>query len=58
MLRSLPRKTDHRPLTTDHGSLRVENGQALWADTFDEKFIDIFAVEDSISEKIAAASAN
>lgn len=28
---------------------------ALWADKFDEGFTDIFAVEDSISERVAAA---
>ncbi|HJQ22627.1 MAG TPA: tetratricopeptide repeat protein [Blastocatellia bacterium] len=37
--------------------LRVSDGCALWADRFDERFTDIFAVEDSISEKVAAALA-
>jgi TolB-like protein len=37
--------------------ITVESGQALWADTFDERFTDIFAVEDSISEKVASALA-
>ena len=37
--------------------LRVDDGASLWADTFDEKFTDIFAVEDSISEKVAQAMA-
>jgi DNA-binding winged helix-turn-helix (wHTH) protein/TolB-like protein/Flp pilus assembly protein TadD len=37
--------------------LRVEDGQPLWAETFDDKFTDIFAVEDSISEKVAQALA-
>lgn len=37
--------------------IRVEDGRPLWAQTFDEKFTDIFAVEDSISEKVAQALA-
>ncbi|HYV05849.1 MAG TPA: tetratricopeptide repeat protein, partial [Blastocatellia bacterium] len=35
--------------------LRVLDGCSLWTGKFDEKFTDIFAVEDSISEKVAAA---
>ncbi|HVS83971.1 MAG TPA: protein kinase [Pyrinomonadaceae bacterium] len=35
----------------------VEDGRTLWADKFDEDFTDIFAVQDSISEKVAAALA-
>jgi TolB-like protein/Tfp pilus assembly protein PilF len=35
----------------------VKDGRALWADKFDEKFTDIFAVEDSIAEKVADALA-
>ncbi|HST22220.1 MAG TPA: winged helix-turn-helix domain-containing protein [Blastocatellia bacterium] len=35
----------------------VEDGRPLWADKFDEKFTDIFAVEDSIAEKVADALA-
>src|SRR5215831_3062693 len=31
----------------------VEDGSPLWAETFDEKFGDIFSVQDSISQKIA-----
>ena len=31
----------------------VRNGTALWAQQFDEKFIDIFEVQDSISERVA-----
>ncbi len=33
----------------------VRDGVPLWADRFDEKFTDIFVVEDSISERVAAA---
>ncbi|MEK6320936.1 MAG: tetratricopeptide repeat protein [Acidobacteriota bacterium] len=33
----------------------VKDQSALWASTFDEKFTDIFEVEDRISERIAAA---
>jgi len=35
----------------------VPDGTPLWAARFDEKFSDIFAVQDSISEKIAATLA-
>jgi DNA-binding winged helix-turn-helix (wHTH) protein/TolB-like protein/Flp pilus assembly protein TadD len=35
----------------------VPEGTLLWADKFDEKFSDIFAVQDSISEKVAATLA-
>lgn len=35
--------------------LRASDGKQLWAGQFDEKFTDIFAVQDSISEKVAAA---
>lgn len=35
--------------------LRVSDGEPLWAEQFDEKFTDIFAVQDSISERVAAA---
>jgi DNA-binding winged helix-turn-helix (wHTH) protein/TolB-like protein/Tfp pilus assembly protein PilF len=37
--------------------LRVSDGSALWAGTFDEPLTDIFAVQDSISERVAAALA-
>jgi tetratricopeptide (TPR) repeat protein len=33
--------------------LRVSDGSPLWADQFDEKFTDIFAVEDMISQRVA-----
>ena len=35
--------------------LRVADGKQLWMAQFDEKFTDIFAVQDSISERVAAA---
>jgi len=35
--------------------LRVDDGKQLWADQFDGKFIDIFAVQDSISERVTTA---
>jgi DNA-binding winged helix-turn-helix (wHTH) protein/TolB-like protein/cytochrome c-type biogenesis protein CcmH/NrfG len=35
--------------------LRVGDGKQLWTGQFDEKFTDIFAVQDSISEKVATA---
>jgi DNA-binding winged helix-turn-helix (wHTH) protein/TolB-like protein/tetratricopeptide (TPR) repeat protein len=37
--------------------LRVSDGATLWADTFDERLTDIFAVEDSISQRVADALA-
>ncbi len=37
--------------------VRVSDGRALWAETFDENYTNIFAVEDSISEKVAQALA-
>ena len=38
-------------------ALRVDDGTQLWADAFDEKLSDMFAVEDSISQKVAGALA-
>ncbi len=35
--------------------LRTSDGKSLWTGQFDEKFTDIFAVQDSISEKVLAA---
>ena len=35
--------------------LRTSDGKQLWARQFDEKFTDIFVVQDSISEQVAAA---
>ena len=35
--------------------LRTSDGKSLWTGQFDEKFTDIFAVQDSISEKVANA---
>jgi DNA-binding winged helix-turn-helix (wHTH) protein/TolB-like protein/Tfp pilus assembly protein PilF len=37
--------------------LRVEDGVALWSGKFDDEFTDIFALQDSISEQVAEASA-
>ncbi len=37
--------------------LSAADGQQLWADKFEEQFTDIFSVEDSISERVAAALA-
>ena len=37
--------------------VRVDNGAAIWTDTFDEKFTDIFVVQDAIAAKIAGALA-
>ncbi len=35
--------------------IKVVGGNALWADNFDEKFTNIFALQDSISNKVARA---
>ena len=35
--------------------LRVSDGAPLWADRFDAEMTDIFSVQDSISERVAAA---
>ena len=35
--------------------VRTSDGKQLWAEQFDEKFTDIFVVQDSISEKVGAA---
>lgn len=35
--------------------VNVKDGSPLWAGQFDEKFIDIFSVQDAISEKVATA---
>jgi TolB-like protein/Flp pilus assembly protein TadD len=37
--------------------INVDNGSSVWAGTFDEKFTDVFAVEDAISQKVADALA-
>ena len=31
--------------------INVTDGSSLWAGTFDEKFTDVFAVQDAISQK-------
>jgi TolB-like protein/DNA-binding winged helix-turn-helix (wHTH) protein/Flp pilus assembly protein TadD len=37
--------------------VRTDNGATVWADRFDEKFTNIFAVQDQISERVASALA-
>ena len=37
--------------------INVADGSSLWANTFDEKFTDVFAVQDAISQKVADALA-
>ena len=37
--------------------VRSEDGKPLWAERFDEKVTDIFALEDSLSQKVARALA-
>ena len=33
--------------------LRVADGASLWAETFDERFTDIFAIQDKVSQQVA-----
>ena len=35
--------------------IKVSDGKTLWADTFDQEFTHIFALQDSISTKVAKA---
>lgn len=37
--------------------IRVRDGASLWAATFNEKFTDVFAIQDTISQKVADALA-
>src|SRR5205814_9376424 len=37
--------------------ISVADGFSLWSDTFEEKFTDVFAVQDAISQKVADALA-
>lgn len=37
--------------------INVADGSTLWGSTFDEKFTDVFAVQDAISQKVADALA-
>ena len=35
--------------------IKTADGSSLWAGTFDEKFTDVFAVQDTIAQKVATA---
>jgi adenylate cyclase len=37
--------------------INVADGASLWSGTFDEKFTDVFAVQDTIAQKVASALA-
>lgn len=37
--------------------IKVADGSSVWAETFDEKFTDVFAVQDTIAQKVATALA-
>src|SRR6266550_2839824 len=37
--------------------IKVADGSSIWAATFDEKFTDVFSVQDAISKKVADALA-
>jgi DNA-binding winged helix-turn-helix (wHTH) protein/TolB-like protein len=49
-------QADHDKLRVTMRLLRVGDGVALWAGKFDEKFTDIFTLQDSISQQVAQAS--
>jgi DNA-binding winged helix-turn-helix (wHTH) protein/TolB-like protein len=49
-------QTDGDKLRVTTRLLRVGDGVALWAGKFDEKFTDIFTLQDSISQQVAQAS--
>jgi TolB-like protein/Tfp pilus assembly protein PilF len=50
---SIQRSADRTRVTVR--LLRVSDGELLWGSTFDEKFTDMFSVEDSISQQVASA---
>ena len=52
---SIQRNGNHIRVTTR--LIQVRDGASLWAGQFDEEFTDVFAVQDTISEKVAAALA-
>lgn len=52
---SIQRSGDRIRLTVRH--IRVEDGFTLWVRTFDEKFTNVFAVQDAISERVVGALA-
>ena len=45
----IQRSGDHVRVTTR--LIKVSDGSSLWAGTFDEKFTDVFAVQDAISQR-------
>jgi serine/threonine-protein kinase len=51
----IQRSGDHVRVTTT--LIKVADGSSLWAGTFDQKFTDVFAVQDAISQKVAEALA-
>ncbi len=42
---------DQLPVTVN--LLRVEDGTSLWAEKFDERFTDLFAIQDRLSQQVA-----
>ncbi len=51
----IQRSGDHVRVTTR--LIKVADGSSLWAGTFDQKFTDVFAVQDAISQQVAEALA-
>ncbi len=54
ILEGLVQKSDKKIRITAK-LIRVQDGSPLWSDTFDDFFTNIFALQDSISEKMAQA---
>ncbi len=52
---TVQRSGDHIRVTAR--LINVADGSSLWAGTFDEKFTDVFTVQDTISQKVADALA-
>jgi serine/threonine-protein kinase len=52
---NVQRSGDHIRVTAR--LISVPDGASLWAGTFDEKFTDVFSVQDAISQKVADALA-
>lgn len=50
---SIQRSTDRVRVTAR--LIRVADGMQLWADTFDEDFTNLFAVEDAVSARVAGS---
>ncbi len=50
---TIQRDLQHDQVRVTVRLLRVADGEVLWANQFDQKFTDMFSVEDSISQQVA-----